>query len=86
MDEHLNYIAHWIGSIVSTGAVVGIIAGFLPPAAAIGALIWYYIQITESVSFRRWRAQRTARKLTHLRAQIAELEALHELEPEKPAG
>lgn len=84
MDEHFNYIAHWIGSVVSTGAVIGIVAGFLPPAAAVGALIWYYIQITESVTFRRWRAQRSARKLAHLKAQVSELEAMKLLEPATP--
>lgn len=76
MDDHFHYIMHWVGSLVSTGALVGVVAGFLPPAAALGALVWYYIQITESQTYRRWRATRTQRRIAKLRAQLLELEAM----------
>lgn len=77
MDEHFS---HWIGSMVSTGALVGVVAGLLPPAAAIGALIWYYIQITESHTYRRWRSTRNQRKIAKLRGQLAQLEAMQLVE------
>lgn len=42
---------------LSIGAVLGSIAGILPPLAALAAAIWYAIQIWESKTVQGWRAR-----------------------------
>ena len=39
---------------VAAGGVIGTLAGYLPVAAAILAIIWYCIQIWESKTVRGW--------------------------------
>lgn len=51
--------------VVSAGAVVGAIMGYLPGIAALGAIIWYAIQIWESKTVqkrvRAWRRKHKGR-------------------------
>lgn len=50
------------GDLVSAAAILGAFAGFLPPLAALGAIIWYVLQILESKTFLTWqRKQRRAK-------------------------
>lgn len=75
-----NNIQAWAGNIFSFGAIAGTLLGWLPIiAAAVGAL-WYLIQIYESATVQRWLAARRIRKIVHLRAKIAELEAQQVIE------
>ena len=41
---------------ISLGAIVGSFAGIIPPLAALGALVWYVIQIFESSSVQKFAA------------------------------
>ncbi len=52
VNPHLTGII--ILDIVSAGAVLGTLAGILPPLAAFGAVVWYAIQIWESQTVQGW--------------------------------
>lgn len=73
-----DYIRHVIDTI-SVGAVVGVILGLLPAIAALGAAVWYLIQIWESRTCQHWIANRRmkyrARKIARLKAKQKVLEA-----------
>ena len=75
MDEH-HYLA-WIGNVASVGAVLGALTGLLPAVGAVIAIIWYAIQIKESVTFNQFRRRRRQRKIARLHA---ELQLLSELQ------
>ena len=72
------------GDVLGAGAIVGSLLGYLPPAAAFLALIWYAIQIWESRTIQHWWRNRVevrrAKKLVKLRARekilVAKIEAL----------
>jgi chromate transport protein ChrA len=63
------------GTGTSVGAIVATIMGFIPPIAAMIAIVWYVIQICESDTVKRWFAYRRTRKIARLRAQVLMLEA-----------
>lgn len=42
------------GHVISTGAVIGSVAGWLPPISAFVALIWYLISIWETETVQGW--------------------------------
>ena len=44
MDEHVNAILK-AGDTISALAVITTLAGFLPPIAAVFAMLWYAVQI-----------------------------------------
>lgn len=44
----------YIADIGAAGAVIGTLAGYLPTAAAVLAIVWYCIQIWESKTVRKW--------------------------------
>lgn len=76
MDEHgHHYIVSWIGNSISVGVIYASVMGILPAVAAIAAIIWYYIQISESQTVRHWKARRLARKIAKVKAQLVLLEA-----------
>lgn len=52
LPDHAVLAAH----VISITAILGTFAGFLPPLAALMAMIWYAIQVYES---------RTVQKLIH---------------------
>ena len=70
--ESLNV---WTGNILSAGAIVGTVLGWVPAVAAIVALVWYLIQISESETVRRWVATRRVRKIARLKARVLLMEA-----------
>lgn len=82
MSDHP--IALWFGNIASAGAILTTLAGLLPPITAIVALIYYFIQISESETVKSWRRHRRAHRIAKLRARLLELEAMNVLEPERP--
>lgn len=53
LPDHTVVAAH----VISLGAILGSFAGILPPLAALGAFVWYCIQIYESKSFQNWLAK-----------------------------
>lgn len=59
---------------VSILTILGSLAGFLPPFAALLAAGYYMIQIYESDTLKRWRARRRVGKLEKLKAKVAALE------------
>lgn len=83
LTDQWNTLRHVIDT-VSAGAIIGAIIGYLPALAALGAVIWYIIQIYESRTFQHWiantRMKYRARKLARLKARQkvlqAEVEAL----------
>lgn len=65
----------WTINLAGFGTVVSTIFGWMPPIAAGAALVWYYIQISESDKVRRWITGRRVRKLARLKARALMLEA-----------
>lgn len=78
LTDQWNTLRHVIDT-VSAGAIIGAILGLLPALAALGAIVWYLIQIYESRTFQHWianlRMKNRARKLARLRARHKVLEA-----------
>ena len=50
---------------ISLAAIIGALAGLLPPLAALFAILWYCIQIYESKTYQCWRVKR--RRLRHIK-------------------
>lgn len=65
----------WIFSLVSTSAIIGVLAGLVPTVAAAVALIWYLIQIYESDTVKAWRAKRRVQHIARLKARLLILES-----------
>lgn len=53
LPDHAIVAAH----VISLAAIGGAFVGILPPLAALGAIIWYAIQIYESRTFQDWLAK-----------------------------
>ncbi len=64
------------GDLVAVGGIVLSLAGYLPPLAAIVAIVWYIIQIFESRTLQTILNRQRLRKLVLLRARAASLELL----------
>ena len=79
MESHS--ISNWLGNVISTGAVVATITGYVPGIAAFVALVWYFIQIFESATVQRWLAGRRIRKLARMKAAVIMLEARDRASP-----
>ena len=54
MSEHSQRVISLTGDIASGVAVLGTLAGILPPLVAIAALLWYAVQIWESDTVQGW--------------------------------
>jgi hypothetical protein len=69
----------WMGHVASVGAIFTTILGWAPPIAAMIAVIWYLIQISESQTAIQWRANRAvlnhARKVARAKVAAAEAQA-----------
>lgn len=63
----------WVGNSVSLAAIIATIVGWLPPLAALAAIIWYAIQIHESKTIQKWLVARRARKIAVLQRRVQEL-------------
>ena len=54
-----EFLQNRVGDVISVGAILGSLAGWLPPLAALAAIIWYSIEIYESATVqkivKRWR-------------------------------
>lgn len=74
MSEPIDTISGLVNT-VSAVTILGTIAGFIPPLAALIAMIWYIIQISESKTIQKWKLDRqvkhSKRRLAKLRAQEA---------------
>jgi hypothetical protein len=74
----------WAADVVSAGAIVGSIIGYLPYIAALVGMIWYAIQIWESRTVQHWwrnrQMVRKAKRIARLKAKekviVAQLEAM----------
>ena len=54
MSEHSQRVISLTGDIASGVAVLGTLAGILPPLVAVAALLWYVVQIWESDTVQGW--------------------------------
>lgn len=54
---------------VSAVAVIGAIVGWAPPLAAMGALVWYIVQIYESKTVQQWLGRRRQRRESRARVE-----------------
>jgi hypothetical protein len=79
--DHGSAINQWVGNAFSIGAIAATFMGWVPGVAALVALIWYSIQIFESATVQRWLANRRARRIAHLKAQVLLLEARNRMPP-----
>lgn len=43
-----------VADILSIGAVVGTLTGYLPPIATILAIVWYALQVYEGKTVQKW--------------------------------
>lgn len=73
MNDHP--VSTWIMNVIGTGTIVATFIGYMPGVAAGAAALWYFIQVWESATVRRWRANRRIRKLARLKARVVMLEA-----------
>ena len=70
MDEHVNAILK-AGDTISALAVITTLAGFLPPIAAVFAMLWYAVQIFESDTVQRLlRKRKAARKRLRISQEV----------------
>ncbi len=70
-----DHILSWVGNGASGVAIVSTLAGWLPPAAALIALVWYVIQIYESDTIQKWIRGRRVRKIARMKARVMMMEA-----------
>lgn len=49
-----------VASAISAASVLGVLSGWLPPLAALGAVIWYGILIYTWVVNKGWRPKKNA--------------------------
>ncbi len=76
MQDHTgDHLLSWFGNGASIGAVVSTMFGWLPPAAAFIALVWYIIQIYESDTVQKKIRSRRVRKIARMKAQVMLMEA-----------
>jgi hypothetical protein len=75
MDSGHNILS-WLGNLFSAGAIVGTLIGLIPSVAAVVALIWYAIQISESDTVKAWMRERRRRRLMRLHVEASRLELL----------
>lgn len=68
-------ILSWFGNGASGLAIITTMFGWLPPAAALIAIVWYIIQIYESDTVQSWLRNRRTRKIAHMKAQVLLMEA-----------
>ncbi len=73
-SESASALTSWLGHSVSLTALIGVVAGFFTPLAAVITTCWFGLQIWESQTVQELRRNRKARKLEKLRDQIAKLE------------
>lgn len=74
MEDH-HSIINWVFNGVALGTIVTSIVGLIPAFAAIVAATYYAVQVWESETVRRWRADRHRAKIAHLKAKLLALEA-----------
>ncbi len=65
----------YVGNGASGLAIVTTIFGWLPPAAALIAIVWYVVQIYESDTIQKWVKSRRIRKIARMKAQVLLMEA-----------
>ncbi len=70
-----DHLLSWVGNGASIGAVVSTMVGWLPPAAAFIALVWYIIQIYESDTVQSWLRNKRTRKIARMKARVIMMEA-----------
>lgn len=80
MDGQTNWFS-WVTHTLAGGTLVSSLAGILPPFAALLAIVWYAIQIRESVTVRQWLAKRRNRRIVKLQAKLVALKLDRELYP-----
>lgn len=64
----------WVANIAAASTIAVTIFGYLPPLAAAVALLWYFIQIRESETFKDIFRRRRARRIEKLKERLRELE------------
>jgi hypothetical protein len=68
----------------AAGSILSTVAGWLPPAAALLAVVLYTLQILEHKTVRDWFARRRLRKIARMKAKLVKLELDHKLYPPQP--
>jgi hypothetical protein len=74
------------GNLVSAGAILGTFLGYLPAIAALGAIVWYCIQVYESRTVQRWLRLRRHRLRRKRLGRPIEGAAVHHHRARIPAG
>ncbi len=74
MESH-HSISQWVGNVIGVSAIVSTVIGWLPAIAAAIAVVWYAIQIYESVTVRAWLAKRQVHRIARLKARLMILES-----------
>lgn len=74
-SSHGQTIVNIATNSTAAGIIISSVLSFLPPTAAVVALVWYFIQIWESKTVRGWVSRRRTRKLARMKAAVLLLEA-----------
>ena len=78
-------LSHVVGHLVSAGAILGAIIGYLPAVAALVGVVWYLVQLYESHTVQRYLRGRRERKIAKLTLEIARLQAQKLMQQTDPA-
>ncbi len=70
-----DHALYWFGNGASGIAIVTTMVGWLPPMAALIALVWYIIQIYESDTIQKWIRGKRVRKIARMKARVLMMEA-----------
>ena len=70
-----DHVLYWTMNGASGVAIITTIVGWLPPMAAVVALIWYIIQIYESDTIQNWIRGKRVRKIARMKARVLMMEA-----------
>lgn len=54
MSVHSQHVTAVVGNAISAAAILASFQGWLPPLAALAALIWYVVQVWESDTVQGW--------------------------------
>jgi len=77
-------LSHVVGHLVSAGAILGAIVGYLPAIAALVGVVWYLVQLYESNTVQRYLRGRRERKIAKLTLELARLQAQKLLQQTDP--
>ena len=72
MSSHQQVVITAAADVVSAGAILATFLGFLPPLAALAAIIWYAVQLWESKTVQKFVRLHKHKRIRHRRHRKAQ--------------